>query len=98
GINSSGWPYVWDRVFGWKNDPRAPLDKLKDEDDLYAGNGYDSAADIGTTLLPGMEFPGRGAAYITLAILFFIAYWVVAGPGGYFFLSAKKRREWIWFG
>ena len=44
-----------------------------------------------------MEHQSRGAGLVLLAVLFFIAYWVVAGPGSYLFLANRKRSGLSWF-
>jgi hypothetical protein len=97
---SQRWPYVWDKIFGWKNDTHVAADMGVDG----SGNkneGYfatiNSPVDLGQSLLRGMDFQAKGAAYIFVAILFFVGYWIVAGPGTYLFLSNKKKRELNWF-
>jgi hypothetical protein len=98
---SRGWPFVWDRVFGWKNKTMViradnPKDRLsvwgKLQDQWLAG----SMADMGGTLLNGMDHSGKAGAYVFLVILFFIGYWIVAGPGSYLFLAGKGQRQLSW--
>jgi len=36
GATSGSWPYVWDQVFGWKNDTRVKVDQEKRDEDLYS--------------------------------------------------------------
>ena len=48
-------------------------------------------------MLKGTDYAARGAAYIFVAIIFFIVYWIAAGPGTYLFLAGKKRKELNWF-
>lgn len=97
------WPYVWDHVLGWQDDARTNADDPADSERpdvknqreaLSAGGG---TVDLARWMLRGTDFPGKGAAYIFLAILFFILYWVAAGPGSYFYLATKKRKELNWF-
>jgi hypothetical protein len=95
GPKTSGWPYVWDAVFGWKNGTRIFTDHVKaDEDDYVAWQP--KQPDLGAAQLAGVEFSAKGAGLIVLAIFFFIAYWVVAGPGTYLFLAGRKHKELSW--
>ena len=96
GPGTYGWPYVWDRVLGWKNDTHAPADVDQATDDAYRETFMDSAVDLGYPQLRGVEFGAKGAGLIVLAIFFFIAYWVVAGPGTYLFLAGRKRKQLSW--
>ncbi|MDB5291040.1 MAG: hypothetical protein JWL69_2281 [Phycisphaerales bacterium] len=94
GPNSSNWPYVWDRVIGWHNDTLLPGDYDKNKNPYESGDG---TVDFGPSMLQGTDYTSKGATYIFLAILFFVVYWVAAGPGTYFFLAGKKRKELNWF-
>lgn len=96
GPGTYGWPYVWDRVLGWKNDTHAPADVDQATDDAYRETFMDSAVDLGYPQLRGVEFGAKGAGLIVLAIFFFIAYWVIAGPGTYLFLAGRKRKQLSW--
>jgi hypothetical protein len=98
---TEGWPHVWDKVFGWNNDTYTAGELVG----IKAGNENDSrlvkygdgnSIDLGGSLLKGMEHTARGAAYIFLAVVFFIGYWIVAGPGSYAFLAARKRKGLSW--
>ncbi|HZL34000.1 MAG TPA: hypothetical protein VFC78_01740 [Tepidisphaeraceae bacterium] len=104
GKYSRNWPYVWDRVLGWHNDTRTSTDAPADsKTGSYADRQHKMLSDTGGTvdlarwMLKGTDFGAKGAAYIVLAILFFLAYWLAAGPGTYLFLARKKRRELNWF-
>jgi hypothetical protein len=91
-----GWPGIWDRVFDWKNDTRVITNStpeiLKND---YAPSG--NAADIGASLLSGMELGSKSAWLITLAVVFFIGYWLVAGPGVYAYLATRRQTSLSWF-
>jgi hypothetical protein len=52
--------------------------------------------DVGTAFLSGMEHQGRAGGLIFLAGVFFVAYWVIAGPVSYLVLLGKKRTELSW--
>jgi hypothetical protein len=98
---TSGWPYVWDQVFGWNNDTYVvPANASKDDPELKARlelYAPSEAKDLGFALIGGLNFQSTGAWLIFVAIAFFIIYGLVAGPGGYFFLLAKKRQSFNWF-
>ena len=101
GRETSGWPHVWDRVFGWKNnttlvklsDPRLKNDVWgKEIDEWSAGQ----LADLGGVFLRATDHQGKAGAYVFLVILFFVGYWIVAGPGSYLFLAGKGQRQLSW--
>ena len=83
-------------MFGWKSSIHAEEDATDSDRDAFSTMGGNST-DLGAAVLPAMEFPSRGAAYITVAIVFFIIYFFVAGPISYFVLAARKRRDLSWF-
>jgi hypothetical protein len=93
GANTVGWQYVWDRIFGWSNEARLPGDRSKKDEDDYASDLY---SDLGSALNKGVEFGAKGTGLIALAVVFFILYWIVAGPGSYLLLANKKRKELSW--
>ena len=102
-----GWENVWDKVFDW---PHATITKhmaqltLAEQKQFHDWNKeyqtiYKNAmnnTDVSSSLLGAMELPRRGAALVALAVVFFIGYWLVAGPGSYFFLLAKKQARYSW--
>lgn len=103
GNTSSGWPHVWDRVFGWRNSTIVRRGNLQDptarrdvwgqlEEDWTAG----SVADLGGVFLKATDHQGKAGAYVFLVILFFVGYWIVAGPGSYLFLAGKGQRQMSW--
>lgn len=100
GPKSSGWPYVWDYVLGQRNidmrvaDESQPnADYAEDARNLYFTT---NSVDLGAELLEGMEHTGRAGGLIFLAGVFFVGYWVVAGPVSYLVLAGKKRTELSW--
>lgn len=87
-----GWPAVWETVLGSAGTPAVhPPDNTKDR------FRTDRRKDLGFTVLEGMNLTGRAAQLIGLTILFFIGYWLIAGPGAYFFLRYKGRATLNWF-
>ena len=95
--DTGGWPYVWDKVFGWANATRVAGDFTEnDQKDYSEGFAGPGALDLGWSQLKGVEFVARGATLIIIAVFFFIVYWIVAGPGTYLFLAGKKRKQHSW--
>ena len=95
GTNASktvGWSLLWTRVFGLGDQPL--LAPGNDDKARYDARDY---RDLGGALLPGTRLAGRSVALVTIALVFFIAYWLVAGPGLYFFLASRKRTSLSWF-
>jgi hypothetical protein len=103
GTASSGWPYVWDRVLGQRNDRmrvgpeiEAPDPKPRYVEMNRARFSAQNTIDLGSAMLRGMEHEGRAGGLVFLAGVFFIGYWVVAGPVAYLVLAGKKRTELSW--
>jgi hypothetical protein len=99
---SAGWPYIWDKVFGWKNDTYVPPPGVsKDDQDVHPRIAqYETHAnpvDLGYPLTANLDETNTAAWLIFVAVAFFLVYWVVAGPGGYFYLASKKRTNFSWF-
>lgn len=100
GFGASNWARVWDTVFAWRsrvvtNEEYADKEKeAKETDQARWSEG--NTVDLGSTLLRGLDHAGKATAYIFLAVLFFIGYWVIAGPGSYLFLAARKKPGLSW--
>jgi hypothetical protein len=101
--NITAWPYIWDQVLGWKSDGYVPpSDKKRIEDnpglELYLSR-YDPAParDLGDAFVSGLDLNSKANWLILLAIVFYVVYWVISGPGSYAFLATKKRQGWSWF-
>ena len=104
--NADGWPYVWMHVFGWRSDayvvPPLPANASEDaRPDRARLERYrpGNPIDLGDSLVGGntLSLGGKAAGLIALAIGFFVVYWLVAGPGTYGYLVAKKRQALSWF-
>lgn len=91
----SGWPLVWDRVIAFKHDTLIIDNRTTDEQK----RPYQATAtnDVGFALLKGMELKSKSQLLVTIAVVFFIAYWLVAGPGVYLYLVSKSRPQLSWF-
>jgi hypothetical protein len=96
GSNTLGWSYVWDRIFDWPNDPvysRSGMQPTRESEQYKAHVTYE----LGKSMLKYMDLPSTSAALISIAVLFFIVYWVAAGPGSYLVLSKKGKATLSWF-
>jgi hypothetical protein len=100
------WLYIWDRVFDWGNSsqPQSGVNPIPRETDgnrkRYQERYAEGAAgtfQMSRTFLAGMEFPKKGAQYLGIAVLFFVLYWIFAGPGSYLYLAGRKRADQSWF-
>lgn len=91
----TGWTNVWDRVFDWKEDPTV-INALTSK---AVKDAYQPAAgvELGGGLLAGMEHGRRGATMVFVAVVFFVAYWVLAGPVAYVVLLKQDRARLSWF-
>ena len=102
-MNPTGWPYVWDKVMGWKNKSYVLSARNDNDVDKSALKSrlepYSQAAvsDLGAPLVKGLDLTSKANWLILLAIFFFVAYWLVAGPGSYLYLVTKKRQGMSWF-
>jgi hypothetical protein len=91
----TGWSHVWDRVFDWKEEPLVLTNATPKEDkDPYA---ISAGVELGRALLNGMEHGQKGATMVFVAVVFFVAYWVLAGPVAYVVLLKQDRARLSWF-
>ncbi|MDB5320623.1 MAG: hypothetical protein JWN40_2254 [Phycisphaerales bacterium] len=95
--STSGWVNVWDSIYDWRNEPVriAGRDPIKDPALKAVENG--STWELGRSFHKYMDLPSKSAALIGIAVLFFLVYWVVAGPGSYLVLLKKGKSLWSWF-
>src|SRR5450432_84001 len=92
----NGWVYVWNHVFDWKNSPLPITSQTPDTIKKIYEPGQ--PVDLGPSLLgTWLELQSKSAWLITLAILFFIGYWVIAGPGAFAYLHSRKKTQASWF-
>lgn len=104
GKSPGGWAKVWDRVLGQRNIFMATGGEIEGYDQSSNSEAEknksrfssQSTIDLGAAMLRGMEHEGRAGGLVFLAGVFFIGYWVVAGPVAYLVLAGKKRTELSW--
>ncbi|HEY7120813.1 MAG TPA: hypothetical protein VH475_29785 [Tepidisphaeraceae bacterium] len=97
--STSGWPYVWDLIFDWPNEPTPnPRAQTATENPKLAPYSGGTAWELGTSFLKKyMDLDSTSAALIGIAVLFFVVYWVAAGPGSFLVLSKKGKATLSWF-
>jgi hypothetical protein len=97
-VSTTGWPHVWDELFDWPNEPTPNTKTATGQDNPklapYSGG---TTWELGRAFLKMMEIPATSAALIGIAVLFFIVYWVAAGPGSYFVLLRRNKAALSWF-
>ncbi|MEL7237854.1 MAG: hypothetical protein AAGK78_03255, partial [Planctomycetota bacterium] len=92
-LRTVGWLGITSRLLGTNDLPRLdPEQPVKDRFSTAVNR------DLGSSAEAGLALPGKSLALVTLAMVFFVVYWLVAGPGLYFFLAAKKKTHLSWFG
>jgi hypothetical protein len=97
-VTTSGWTHIWDELFDWPNEPVLNIRNQTAQENPrllpYAGG---TTWELGRSFLKLMEIPSTSAALIGIAVLFFIVYWVAAGPGSYFVLLRRNKASLSWF-
>lgn len=94
------WTQIWNRVFDFQAKPILPADYSKDVADQKNADWNPSAAvDVGQALYNagGLELESKTAYLVSIAVLFFVVYWIVAGPGLYLLLRQRGQAELNWF-
>ncbi len=89
------WPRIWDHVLDLHNETIVVA--IDTPDDVKFDFKESGMLDIGYSALSGLELTSKSMWLVTLAIVFFIAYWLLAGPGSYAYLATKHRASLSWF-
>jgi len=55
------------------------------------------ASNLGESIRPFTDLNSKSSKFVAVALLFFVVYWVVAGPGVFIYLVAKKQTSQSWF-
>ena len=97
----TGWVYVWDKIFDWKElrNPPVVVDKYTTNYEKLPWQGDGGhVVDMGQSTIEGINQTGTVSSLVALAVAFFIVYWVIAGPGLFAYLLNKRRQNLNWFG
>lgn len=89
---AEGWVHIWSALLGTGDRP-----VFLPDDDRRADYSTREYVDLGDALLQGVRLSGKSVALVTVAMIFFILYWLIAGPGLYFYLASKKKAGLSWF-
>ena len=93
----------WNRILGRRNDTPQPneLSTMENADPRMLARGTPNEVSIGDgrLLYNHINKSGQAARGLLAAVLLFAAYWMVAGPGGFFFLKHQRmvRHSWLVF-
>jgi hypothetical protein len=90
-----GWPAVWEEILG--SPANVVVDPTPRERSRWDGVGE---VEAGYVALEAIQLGTRGAKLVGITVGFFIAYWLLAGPGVFFWLRYKQQtsRNWFVFG
>jgi len=94
------WLKLWPMILGYNDDPRLkPSDVVAGRlSDWVLANDFATARDLGASVVRGMSQAGTAAALVGIAAIFFIAYWLIAGPALFFILRYYARSTFNWLG
>jgi len=95
-FSTRGWTKIWDKVFDWPNEPLSSKNRQPKDPALVPFEGG-ATWELGRSFLKHMDLPSTSAALIGIAVLFFLVYWVAAGPGSYLVLLKKGKAMMSWF-
>jgi hypothetical protein len=90
-----GWPNIWNKVLAWNDEPLVRQNNTPD--DLLKPWDGGMGVDLYPSMVSGAALESKSRAFVGLAIIFFVVYWLVAGPGLYLYLVAKARAYMSWF-
>ena len=83
----------WHRVLGLRGEV-SRLDQLTDQEKSDASNRSALVFDEGIS--DSIAKTGRAVQGVLFGIVVFILYWLIAGPGGFAILKAKKKQQHAW--
>jgi hypothetical protein len=87
----------WNRILGRRADtPGSALASLHDVERLTHAAPMDTSVGTAQLFRNEINMSGRASAGLLMAVLLFIAYWIVAGPGGFYALKSYKRTQHAW--
>ncbi len=83
----------WHRVLGMRGDVLRP-DQMTDQQKTDVGNRIGLIFDEGIS--GEIAKTGRAVQGVLFGIVVFVLYWLVAGPGGFAILKARKMKQHAW--
>jgi len=83
----------WHRILGLRGDILRP-DQMNDQQKSDAGNRDTRLFDLG--IGSAIAKTGRAVQGILFGVVVFVFYWILAGPGGYALLKARKKKQHAW--
>ncbi|MCP3905905.1 MAG: hypothetical protein GY715_19955 [Planctomycetes bacterium] len=88
----------WNRVLGRRADTpgSSELGALRERERLTRSTPLELNVGTGQLFRNEINMSGRASAGLLMAVLLFIAYWIVAGPGGFYTLKSYKRTQHAW--
>ncbi len=87
-----GWTEIWGRLLDTGDAPVLEPDER--EQQRYSTS---ASRDFASAPQADARLAARGAALVTLAVIFFIGYWLIAGPGVFFFLKRRGKPQLTWW-
>lgn len=88
----------WNRILGCRSDAPSSgeLTKINEAKRLADVPSQTQKVASGALFLQQINMSGAAGAGLLMAVLLFAAYWVVAGPGGFYVLKQQKRVRHTW--
>jgi len=97
GGEAPGWARIWSRVLDYRYAPLVASKGLAEEL-VTPYRPARSAHEMGRAVLGRMEMTSKAGALIGVSVVFFVLYWLAAGPGMWLFLKSRGKLEWSWVG
>lgn len=91
-----GWAKIWCHVLDYRYEPVLKTKDMKDEESAPFDASRQSL-EFGKNVLNRMELTGTVGALIGVSVIFFLVYWLAAGPGTWTFLKLKGKADFSWF-
>lgn len=91
-LETRGWTAIWATLLDIGDTPTLNPDESETKRFDVSGT-----RDLSPGPLSATRLAGKSVALVTLALVFFIAYWLLAGPGLYFYLATRKKTHMSWF-
>jgi hypothetical protein len=92
-----GWTSVWSAVLGFApmhdSSSWPMLDPTTAIKQRHAPTGV---RELGSVVDRALELAALTATFVLIALIFFVAYWAVVGPGLFFALRYFRRSKWNW--